>query len=80
MAVEFFNRSIPDECHQKMGESAAAGNDRIGVAFVPGSGAHWSVLAKNGAFFNRGIPDECHQKMHDLSKSAAKIIHVAFPL
>jgi len=27
MAVVFFNRNIPDECHQKMKEFAAAGDD-----------------------------------------------------
>jgi CubicO group peptidase (beta-lactamase class C family) len=79
MAVIFFNRNVPDECHQKMRDFAAAGNDVIWVAFAPGAGSHWSVLTKNGTFFNRNIPDECHQKMKDLSKGGAKVIRVAFP-
>ena len=79
MAIRFFNRNIPDECHQKMREFAAAGNDVTWVAFAPGGGSRWSIASKNGAFFNRNIPDECHQKMQDLSKNGAKIVRVAFP-
>jgi hypothetical protein len=75
----FFNRNIPDECHEKMRAFAAAGNDPIWVAFAPGAGSHWSILTKNGEFFNRNIPDECHQKMKDLSTGGAKVIRVAFP-
>ncbi len=79
MAVIFFNRNIPDECHQKMKDFLAAGDDVTWVAFAPGGGSRWSVLTKNGKFFNRNIPDECHQKMQDLSKDGAKIVRVAFP-
>lgn len=79
MAIEFFNRNIPDECHQKMKAFAAAGDDITWVAFAPGSGSHWSILTKNGAFFNRNIPEECHQKMQQLSQNGAKIVRVAFP-
>ena len=79
MAVKFFNRNIADECHQKMRDFAAAGNDVIWVAFPSGGGNRWSIVAKSGAYFNRNIPDECHQKMHDLSQNGAKIIRVAFP-
>lgn len=77
MAV-FFNRNIPDECHQKVKDFSSAGNEPVCVAFAPGSN-HWSVVAKNGAYFNRNIPDECHQKMGELSKDGAKIVWVAFP-
>src|SRR5215510_3679790 len=79
MAVEFFNRNIPDECHQKMRDFASSGNDIAWVAFPPGGGNRWSVVSKSGAFFNRNIPDECHQKMQDLSANGAKIVCVAFP-
>jgi len=77
MAV-FFNRNIPDECHQKVKEFSSAGNEPVCVAFGPGNN-HWSVVAKNGAYFNRNIPDECHQQMGELSKNGAKIVCVAFP-
>ena len=78
MAVVFFNRNIPDECHQKMKEFAAAGDDISWVAFSPG-GNSWSIVTKSGAFFNRNIPDECHQKMQELSQGGAKIVCVSFP-
>jgi CubicO group peptidase (beta-lactamase class C family) len=79
MAIAFFNRNIPDECHQKIKEFASARDDVIWVAFPPGGGNRWSIVAKSGAYFNRNIPDECHQKMHDLSQNGARIIRVAFP-
>jgi CubicO group peptidase (beta-lactamase class C family) len=79
MAIEFFNRNIPDECHQKMRDFAAAGDDIAWVAFPPGGGNRWSVVTKSGAFFNRNIPDECHQQMQNLSQNGAKIVCVAFP-
>ena len=79
MAIKFFNRNIADECHQKMREFAAAGNDVIWVAFPSGGGSRFSIVTKSGAFFNRNIPDECHQKMGELSQNGAKIIRVAFP-
>src|SRR5947207_1805487 len=79
MAVKFFNRNIPDECHQVMRDFVAAGNDIAWVAFAPGSGSHFSVVDNNGAYFNRNIPDECHQKMGELSQNGAKIVCVAFP-
>ena len=75
----FFNRNIDNECHQKMKDFTAAGNDVTGVAFAPPGGNHWSILTKSGAFFNRNIPDECHQKMQELSKNGAKIVRAAFP-
>ena len=79
MAIKFFNRNIADECHQKMRDFAAAGDDVIWVAFPSGGGNRWSIVAKSGAFFNRNIPDECHQKMQELSQNGARIIRVAFP-
>ena len=79
MAVKFFNRNIPDECHQTMRNFVAGGDDIACVAFAPGAGGHWSVVAQSGAYFNRNIPDECHQKMQELSQNGAKIVCVAFP-
>jgi CubicO group peptidase (beta-lactamase class C family) len=79
MAIIFFNRNISDECHQKMKDLSAAGDDTVWMAFPPGGGNRWSIVSKSGAYFNRNIPEECHQKMHDLSQNGAKIIRVAFP-
>jgi CubicO group peptidase (beta-lactamase class C family) len=79
MAVTFFNRNIPNECHEKMRAFAANGDDVTWVAFAPGGPNRWSIVTKNGAYFNRNIPDECHQKMQELSKNGAKIVCVAFP-
>ena len=79
MSVKFFNRNIPDECHQVMKDFVAGGTDIAWVAFAPGAGSHWSVVAKNGGFFNRNIPDECHQKMQEISQNGARIVCVAFP-
>jgi CubicO group peptidase (beta-lactamase class C family) len=76
---QFFNRNIPDECHQKMGELSANGAKIVCVAFPPGGGNSWSIVNDHGAFFNRNIPDECHQKMGELSANGAKIVCVAFP-
>ncbi|MES2685033.1 MAG: serine hydrolase domain-containing protein [Pseudomonadota bacterium] len=77
MATKLFNRNIPDECHQKMKDFLAAGDDLASVAFAPGSN-RWSIVARSGAYFNRNIPDECHAKMAELSKNGAKITCVAF--
>jgi CubicO group peptidase (beta-lactamase class C family) len=76
MAV-YFNRNIPDECHQKIKDFSSS-DDPVCVAFAPGTN-HWSVVGKDGAYFNRNIPDECHQQMGELSKNGAKIVWVAFP-
>jgi hypothetical protein len=79
MTVKFFNRDIPDECHQKMKDFTAAGDDIIWVAFPSGGGGNrFSIIAKSGAYFNRNIPDECHQKMGELSQNGAKVTRVAF--
>jgi CubicO group peptidase (beta-lactamase class C family) len=79
MSRIFYNRNIPEEAHLKMKEFSSGGEDLAWVAFAPGGGGRWSVVAKDGAFFNRNIPDECHQKMKDLSKGGARIVCVAFP-
>lgn len=80
MAEIFFNRDIPDECHQKMQELSAGGDEVAWVAFVPRSnGNAWSLVMTSGAYFNRNIPDACHAAMGDLSRNGAKVIRVAFP-
>jgi CubicO group peptidase (beta-lactamase class C family) len=79
MATKFFNRKIPDECHEKMKELSAGGTEIAWVAFPPGGGNRWSVVTKTGGYFNRNIPDECHKQMGELSKNGAKIVCVAFP-
>ncbi|KAL9041437.1 MAG: hypothetical protein Q9214_004110, partial [Letrouitia sp. 1 TL-2023] len=79
MVVQFQNRKIPEECHQKMREFFAAGDDITWVAFPSGGGDNrWSIIAKSGQYFNRNIPEECHQKMGEYSKDGAKLIRVAF--
>lgn len=79
MVVQFQNRKIPEECHQKMREFFTAGDDIIWVAFPSGGGDNrWSILTKSGQFFNRNIPEECHQQMKEYSKDGAKLIRVAF--
>ena len=79
MAVIFFNRKITGECHQKMREFSDVGDDIVWVAFPPGGGNRWSIVAKSGAYYNHNIPQDCHQKMHDLSQNDAKVTRVAFP-
>lgn len=78
MSVRFYNRNIPDECHQQMKAFGTASDDIAWVAFAPGTN-RFSIVAKDGAFFNRNIPDECHQQMGELSKNGKKIVCVAFP-
>jgi hypothetical protein len=55
MAVKFFNRNIPDECHRVMTDFVAAGNDIASVAFAPGSGSHFSVVAKTELIVGRRL-------------------------
>ena len=50
MAIVFFNRNIADECHQKMKDFLATGDDVIWVAFPPGGGNRWSIVTKSGAY------------------------------
>ncbi len=77
MGVRFFNRNIPDECHQKMVEFTNNGDDIAWVAFCPG-GTRWSIVGKSGAYFNRNIPEECHQWMGQLSQNGSRIVCVSF--
>ena len=79
MVVQFQNRNIPQECHQKMRDYHAAGDDIIWVAFPSGGGDNrWSIIAESGSYFNRNIDQECHDKMGEYSKDGAKISRVAF--
>src|SRR5258706_528458 len=80
MAVRFFNRSIPDECHQKMEDLSAAGDDVTWVAFPPGGGNRWSIITKKGAFVNRNIPDEAHMYMGFFSAVYGPVRIVAFDM
>jgi CubicO group peptidase (beta-lactamase class C family) len=77
-AEGFFNRGIPDECHDKMREFHRAGERVVAVAFPPAGGNRWSVITKDG-FFNRGIGDECHDKMREFHRDGEKVVCVAFP-
>jgi hypothetical protein len=74
----FFNRNIPDECHNKMNEFLKAGHKLVCVAFPPAGGNSWSVVTDK-SFFNRNIPDECHNKMNEFLKAGHKLRLVAFP-
>jgi len=78
MAIVYLNRNIPNDCHQKMGDFVAAGDDVTWVAFTP-DGNGWSILTRDGAYFNHNIPDECHQSMGQMSQGGARVIRVAFP-
>lgn len=75
MAFSYFNRNIPDEAHQKIGEMGPA---RVhAFAFTPSGG--WVIVTGNG-HFARGIPDECFQKLGELIQGGHKIRVIAFPL
>ena len=39
-----FNRNIPDECHQQMGELSKDGARIVCVAFPPQGGNSWSIV------------------------------------
>jgi CubicO group peptidase (beta-lactamase class C family) len=78
MSAVYFNRNIPNECHQMMKELTAGGHSIGWAAFAPG-GNKWSIVNDQGAYFNRNIPDECHKAMGELSKNGAKLNYVAFP-
>jgi CubicO group peptidase (beta-lactamase class C family)/phage terminase large subunit-like protein len=77
--TQFFNRNIPEECHQQMKAFAAAGDSAAWLAFAPGGGSRFSIVTAKGAFFNRNIPDECHSKMKELSTGGNRVVCVAFP-
>lgn len=74
MAFAYFNRNIPDEAHQKMGEMGPAGVQAF--AFTPSGG--W-VIVVNGGYFARGIPDECFSQLGTFIKNGHKIRVIAFP-
>ena len=74
----FFNRNIPDECHQKMKELLGGGHKIVSVAFPPAGGNSWSVVTDK-TFWNRNVPDECHEKMKELRAGGHKVLSVAFP-
>ena len=74
----FFNRGIPDECHQKMQELSKDGAKIVCVAFPPQGGNRWSVVNNKGVFFNRGIPDEAHMYMGFYSAVYGPLRIVAF--
>ena len=78
MSTIYWNRNIPDECHQKIGELIAGGHEVTWVAFPPAGGNRWSILT-NQSFFNRNISEECHQKMVELLSAGHKLRCVAFP-
>jgi len=78
MSTVYWNRSISQEAHQKMGEFISSGHDIMWVAFPPPGGNHWSIVTDK-TFYNRNVPDECHQKMKDFSAAGQKILCVAFP-
>jgi hypothetical protein len=78
MVVEFFNRNLPEECHQKMLQFARDEDDIAWVAFCPGGANRFSIIGKSGAYFNRNLPEECHQWMGQLSQNGAKVTRVAF--
>ena len=80
MATTFFNRRIPDECHEKMKELSAGGTEIAWVAFPPGGGNRWSVVTNTGGYFNRNIPDECHMYMGFFSAVYGSVRIVAFDM
>jgi CubicO group peptidase (beta-lactamase class C family) len=74
MAFSYFDRHIPDEAHQKIGDMGPAGVQAF--AFTPSGG--W-VIVVNGGHFARGIPDECFQKLGEFIHAGHKIRVIAFP-
>lgn len=74
----FFNRNIPQECHDRMVTLRNAGHSILCVAFPPAGGNRWSVVTDQ-SFFNRGIPQECHDRMVALHNAGHHILCVAFP-
>ncbi len=71
----YFNRRIPDEAHQKMGELAKYGITTF--SFTPTGG--WVMVTRDGRYFARGIPDECYQKLGEFVKKRAQVHCIAFP-
>jgi CubicO group peptidase (beta-lactamase class C family) len=71
----YFNRNIPDEAHQKIGEYADAGI----AAFAATPSGGWVAVARDGRYFARGIPDECFQKLGEFIGQGDKVRVIAFP-
>jgi CubicO group peptidase (beta-lactamase class C family) len=72
--MPYFNRGIPQEAHDTMGQFAAAG---IAV-FAVTHGGGWVLIARDGRYFARGIPDECFQKIGEFLHGGDKVRVVAF--
>jgi CubicO group peptidase (beta-lactamase class C family) len=70
-----FNRRIPDEAHQVMGQMLSHGITAF--AFTPSNG--WVIVAADGGYFARGIPDECFNKLGELINAGHRINCIAFP-
>ncbi|MEI9977164.1 MAG: hypothetical protein WDO73_36985 [Ignavibacteriota bacterium] len=51
----FFNRNIPDECHQKMQDLSQGGAKIVCVAFPPQGGNTWSVVNDQGGSSIAGL-------------------------
>lgn len=71
----FFDRRIPDEAHQKVGELAPLGITAF--AFTPANG--WVIVTQTGAYFARNIPQECFDTLGQLIAAGVTINCVAFP-
>lgn len=78
MATIFWNRNIPNEAHQAMKSMVGSGEDIVWVAYPPGGGNRYSVIAANG-YVNRNVPDELHQKMGEFKAAGHRLLCVAFP-
>ena len=70
-----FNRNIPNDAHQKMGQFINNGIDAF--SFAPNGG--WLLVDKKGNFADKNIPNECRQKLKNYIAKGHKIRHVAFP-
>ena len=75
MAFSYFNRNIPDEAHQKIGQMGPSGVQAF--AFTPSGG--WVIVVNGGGYFARGIPDECFQKLGEFIQGGHAIRVIAFP-
>jgi len=74
MSFSYFDRNIPDEAHEKIGQMGPSGVQAF--AFTPSGG--W-VIVVNGGYFARGIPDACFQKLGEFIQAGHKIRVIAFP-
>jgi CubicO group peptidase (beta-lactamase class C family) len=74
MTFAYFNRNIPDEAHEKMGQMGPAGVREF--SFTPSGG--WVIVVANG-HFARGIPDECFAKLGEFISGGHVIRSISFP-